>query len=553
MTIEYIEPSFFPVIWNTEEERNFTWVWDDVHTPIPNTPLTSSFSSEWSRPRPGDTPPAPSAPSPLPRRRIINGYAYSPRPPKPDSPAQPSVESTIERLSGARKKWDTELLPKLQKNLEKLQNIDLQFTAASQLLEMLELFVDTHREHWQIHMQAVGPIFQSTGVLSSLYGQLTASDNPVAPYELLQGFHNKSLETDHALQSLANEALDNPRVFEIISGAKDIDSMITELTDSPSSSNYMASVDRFLDSYGFRSSSLDLSIKTWREDPSFVFLTIKSLLNSTDSRGNTTQNLAAKREASIADLTKTLDVNDSNYDLFFVLLKICQDIWPIREDHAFYIEQATGAQMRRMALTCGEALTVAGLISHTEDIFYLELDEIRVALKTLGTSEPPASYKSNITSRQESREHFLTVTPPQYLGHPPTKELLGEKMETTKFIPHYVESVEDPSAANILRGVGASAGTYRGIARVVLTTDDFAKVRPGDILVCKSTTPPWTPIFATIGALVTDAGGILSHGAIVAREYSLPAVMATKQATSRIADGAILLVDGTTGVVHIEN
>jgi len=126
-------------------------------------------------------------------------------------------------------------------------------------------------------------------------------------------------------------------------------------------------------------------------------------------------------------------------------------------------------------------------------------------------------------------------------------------METTKFIPHYVESVEDPSAANILRGVGASAGTYRGIARVVLTTDDFAKVRPGDILVCKSTTPPWTPIFATIGALVTDAGGILSHGAIVAREYSLPAVMATKQATSRIADGAILLVDGTTGVVHIEN
>ena len=71
-------------------------------------------------------------------------------------------------------------------------------------------------------------------------------------------------------------------------------------------------------------------------------------------------------------------------------------------------------------------------------------------------------------------------------------------------------------------------------------------------MICKSTTPPWTPLFATIGGLVTDAGGILSHGAIVAREYGLPAVMATKRATTSITDGAILVVDGTTGIVQIE-
>ena len=462
MSIEYIEPSSFPVTWNNEEERDFTWVWDDVHTPIPNTPLTSSFSSEWSRPRPGDPAPTPSATPSLPRRRIINGYAYSPRPPRPEPPAdQPSVESTVERLSGARKKWDTELLPRLQENLEKLQNIDLELAPTSQLPEMLELFVDTHREHWQIHMQAVGPIFQSTGVLSSLYSQLTASDNPIAPYELLQGFHNKSLETDHALQKLANEALNNPSVYEIISGDNDMGSMMAKLRDSTNSSNYMVSVDRFLDSYGFRSSSLDLSIKTWKEDPSFVLLTIKSLLNSVDSRKNTNQDLAAKRESSVADLTKTIDSNDSNYELFFTVLKICQDIWPIREDHAFYIEQATGAQMRRIALTCGKALADRGLITNSEDVFYLEIDEIREALKLLPTNEIPQDYQLNIASRQESRKHFITVTPPQYLGHPPTEELLQEKMETTKFIPHYIEAIEDPSMANILRGIGASPGTHR--------------------------------------------------------------------------------------------
>ncbi|SVC87661.1 uncharacterized protein METZ01_LOCUS340515 [marine metagenome] len=247
-----------------------------------------------------------------------------------------------------------------------------------------------------------------------------------------------------------------------------------------------------------------------------------------------------------------MDTDNGNYNLFFTVLKICQEIWPIREDHAFYIEQATGAQMRRIALKCGESMKEHGLISNSEDIFYLELDEIREALKSFADEKIHENYQADIIDRQESREHFLTVTPPQYLGHPPSTELLQEKMETTKFIPHHVASVEDKSAGNILRGIGASAGTHRGIARVVLSTDDFAKVKPGDILVCRSTTPPWTPLFATIGGLVTDAGGILSHGAIVAREYSLPAEMATKRATSRITDGAILLVDGTTGVVQIE-
>tara|TARA_B100000686_G_C16780350_1_gene971382 strand:- start:988 stop:2655 length:1668 start_codon:yes stop_codon:yes gene_type:complete len=554
MSIEYIEPPSFPVIWNSEEERNFTWVWDDVHTPIPNTPLTSSFSSEWSRPRPGETPtPPPSTTPALPRRRIINGYAYSPRIPKPEPPVDPpSVESTIDRLSEARNKWDTDLLPKLQGNLAKLRGIDLASTEASQLPDTLELFVETHREHWQIHMQAVGPIFQSTGVLSSLYDQLTSSDNPLAPYELLQGFHNKSLETDQALRVLANEALHTPPVHQIMSYHTHVDSMITELKNSSQCSEYIASVDRFLDSYGFRSSSLDLSIPTWQEDPSFVFLTIKSLLSPLNSGDSTNQDLAAKREESVEALRDSLDTNDSNYDLFFRILKICQDIWPIREDHAFYIEQATGAQMRRIALRCGETLVQQGLMSDSRDIFYLELDEIRKALTLPPASETSESYTALIADRKEKRNHFLTVTPPQYLGHPPTDELLQEKMETTKFIPHYVESVEDPSHPNVLRGIGASAGTYRGIARVILTTEDFAKVEPGDILICKSTTPPWTPLFATIGGLVTDAGGILSHGAIVAREYGLPAVMATKRATTSITDGAILVVDGTTGIVQIE-
>ena len=104
-------------------------------------------------------------------------------------------------------------------------------------------------------------------------------------------------------------------------------------------------------------------------------------------------------------------------------------------------------------------------------------------------------------------------------------------------------------AQTTLRGVSGSRGTATGPAKVVRGPDEFDKVRPGDVLVCTSTSPTWTPLFASVAGLVSDSGGVLSHTAIVAREYGLPAVVGVKYGTSLIEDGQVITVDGDAGVV----
>ena len=99
--------------------------------------------------------------------------------------------------------------------------------------------------------------------------------------------------------------------------------------------------------------------------------------------------------------------------------------------------------------------------------------------------------------------------------------------------------------------MGASPGTYTGPARVVLGEEQFDRVEPGDVLVCPITNPAWTVLFGSIGALVTESGGLLSHPAIAAREFGIPAVVNARGATSRIPDGATVMIDGGAGTVRI--
>ena len=106
---------------------------------------------------------------------------------------------------------------------------------------------------------------------------------------------------------------------------------------------------------------------------------------------------------------------------------------------------------------------------------------------------------------------------------------------------------------NVITGSAASKGVVRGRARLIRSLAEAGRLEPGDILVCQTTSPPWTPLFAIAAGVVTDAGGILSHSAICAREYAIPCVVATQVATARIPEGAMVTVDGAKGTVTIED
>jgi pyruvate,water dikinase len=127
---------------------------------------------------------------------------------------------------------------------------------------------------------------------------------------------------------------------------------------------------------------------------------------------------------------------------------------------------------------------------------------------------------------------------------------MEQNLSLVKFFGAPPPESPDP---RIINGNAASAGRVTGTARVILSLDESERLRQGEILVCPATMPPWTPLFAIAAAVVTDHGGVLSHTAIVAREYQIPAVVGAKVATTLIRDGQTITVDGNAGTVKLED
>jgi pyruvate,water dikinase len=198
--------------------------------------------------------------------------------------------------------------------------------------------------------------------------------------------------------------------------------------------------------------------------------------------------------------------------------------------------------MRYPALEIGRRLVAKGAIVGQDDVFFLHLPEIEPGMRG-------QDLKQVASQRRNDLGRWAQIVPPPVLGVP--QDPSGDPAEDLlmRFFGSPVEPSSDPA---IITGIAASPGTARGPAKVVRDLTEASKVSPGDILVCEMTLPPWTPLFATIAAVVADTGGILSHCAIVAREYRIPCVVGTAFGTSTIKDGMMLTVDGTKGIVRME-
>ena len=199
--------------------------------------------------------------------------------------------------------------------------------------------------------------------------------------------------------------------------------------------------------------------------------------------------------------------------------------------------------LRRMLRELGGRLAEAGGIAASEDIFWLEAEQVRRAVDALERGEPLRDMTEDVARRQATHEALKQVIPPPML--PPRKKYMGINM--AEFTPAAAES----QIGDVLKGIGASAGRATAPARVLRGPEDFDRMHPGDVLVAAITTPAWTPLFAMASAVVTDIGGPLSHGSIVAREYGIPAVMGTGVATRRIRSGQTVTVDGGAGTVTL--
>lgn len=240
-------------------------------------------------------------------------------------------------------------------------------------------------------------------------------------------------------------------------------------------------------------------------------------------------------------------------DRLTILIEDALVAYGLRDDDSGPTVQQPIGLVRRALLEAGGRLAARGALKDGDDVFDARAAELTALLT--GAAERPTPDE---LARRAARRRAPFVAPPRRLGddEPPPEAPLPPAMATIVGALFAAMALEDTTddqapAGGELRGAGASAGVYEGRARVIGGPGDFERLERGDVLVASMTTPAYNVVLPLIGAVVTNRGGILSHPAIVAREYGIPAVVGTGDATTRIPDGARIRVDGTTGTVTV--
>lgn len=302
--------------------------------------------------------------------------------------------------------------------------------------------------------------------------------------------------------------------------------------------------------------------RSWNDDLSMPFAGLPDYIRRVqagESLDRPIEQLRAERQQLIEDYRELLATEEDRaaYDQ---MIALAHRVFPYVEGHKFYCEHWYTNLFFNKIREFGKLLADHGFFPSAEDVFHLnhyELENAIIDLMNSWSAGTPPRGPSHWPSIVEERKAALTVwaaqdTPPalgpvpDVIDDPAIVMLWGITRES---LDRWLSAGDGDT--NEIRGFAASAGLVEGTARIVKSVEEIARLQKGDILVCQVTNPTWAPIFQKIAAAVSDIGGSMSHAAIVAREYGLPAVVGTGTATSRIKDGQRLRVDGTRGIVTL--
>lgn len=434
-----------------------------------------------------------------------------------------------EQIADLPRRWREEFQPELERDLAAGRAFDLQGASWDALVQHFLQAIELSKRHWEIHFLTVFPVLSATRPIAEMYARLTGDRDEQTPYRLLMGFPSKTSERDLALWTLSEIARQPTVVTDALRQAETA-VVLAQLRALPAAQDFVQAFDAFIEQYGDRGEGA-LDRPTWREDPTFLLRTLKAYLMGGRRDLHAEQAaVAAERERLLRETLASIP--DAEREAF------------LRETHAFYIDQASVSQFRYIVIELAKRLSALGVLDQPDDVFYLELDEL---LSAIG-GPAAARVKAIIAARKENYVRWSKLIAPAWIGAPPPPEQ-GDPERAKFFRPIDTEMPQGPITQ--LKGAAGSKGVARATTRVVSDAREFARVQPGDVLVCATTQPSWTPLFRVVSALVADAGGVLSHGAIVAREYKLPAVVGTGYATRAIQDAQLIEVDGTNGMVTI--
>jgi pyruvate, water dikinase len=300
--------------------------------------------------------------------------------------------------------------------------------------------------------------------------------------------------------------------------------------------------------------------RSWYDDPSIPYASLigyVAALKAGELIERSTDEVREQRDGIASGYRELLD--DNARQSFDELLALSRTVFPYVEEHKFLCDYWFLTRWWNKIREFGALLARHGFIEDGEDVFQLSryevasaLDELTLTWATGGRPLGPQQWPPIVQRRKQILAKLAEWTPPPALGVVP--EAIFDPMlimlwgVTTERVRAWASQQD---GGRVLQGAPASPGSVEGIARVVRGVEQIGDVREGEILVCGATSPAWAPIFMKIRAAVTDVGGVMSHAAIVCREYGLPAVVGTGRATAEIRTGQRIAVDGAAGRVEI--
>jgi pyruvate,water dikinase len=485
--------------------------------------------------------------------RVINTHYYlAVTPTVPPELMEEAGRKAEESLKGAiplfAQRWEEEWLPEIKGYHDRWESFDLAGASVEDLLAHLDWTLETYARLWHIHFEVAVPFLVAPSMFTDLYEDVFGSAEALDAYKLLQGVENLSFVAGADLWSLGQRA-DSEELRSLIRGTPTAE-VVEALRATAEGGEFLGHLRAYLDEWGTRSDTVvELADPSWVEDPAPAIDNLKNYLADGASDPIEHWNLLVKeREQFVAEARERISgYPEPVRQRFEMFMEAGQDGQRLQEDHNWWIDQKGNHQVRHVFLEFGRRFADAGVIADPEDIFYLDGDEIR----EIAGSGISGDHSGSVVERKAEMERWGKVQAPPLLGTDygpppdnPVTRALGRFWGGPPPPP-------DPEHPELLKGNPGAPGKVTGTARVIVKLSDAGRLGRGEILVTPTTSPPWSPLFATAGGIVTDTGGALSHCAIVAREYGLPAVVGTGMASVVIQDGQTVEVDGDRGEVRI--
>lgn len=432
---------------------------------------------------------------------------------------------------------------KFVKEASRWENIQPKTLSASELLNNATQLFDAASNYFT-KIQLCLPAAMGSETMLRKFFNKAAERNGITDMSIfLVGFETASLKAEKSLYEIAMWVKQNSKFTQYIieTPAKKIVSDIDSFTLFESIAlevfeEWKLKMQKHLAKYGSACYEYDFAISTPLEDPLPIIESIKTFVSGEGKNPFDRQKMATQKRQKATE-TMLNQISGPRKWLFKKLLSWAQQTGAMREDAIYYMGMAHPL-VRQLLEEIALRLVHEQAIAQTENIYWLKKQELEMLIHALEQNCSLPCMTETISSRKIELEQRRKFVSPHTLPEKATSSTKSTK-------PVW------KNGKLVLTGIGTSTGVITARACVLGGPEDFEKFKQGDILIAVTTTPAWTPLFASAGAVVTDIGGPLSHSSIVAREYGIPAVMAVNAATHTIKSGQMVTVDGGKGTVTI--